>query len=311
MQKNKKYVAGDGLEYFMCPFTDFYLTCGPNESKYHMGIMAVDVRGKEAGVRYAYYAPATSKCIRTYPESGQVMWQTVNNVRCSNGYVGKVTYMTVHDDSMDAYAGLVVPQGNQLGNMGTKGNATGVHCHIEHSQSADTTWFKNSYGNWSFNREVDPEDVWYMDDTNIIHGYGNWKYIGTPIAPTPTTESDQILYPGSKVKFDGVFKVDILRSPLSTNEFGCTELTGISFNRYYNHKCNEYHWIPLNDWTEVNANGSTEGQDNIVGGGISFVKNNNIYTVEEIDVPTNSARIKMNGKDVWVFSTHLYEVSNN
>ena len=36
-----------------------------------------------------------------------------------------------------------------------------------------------------------------------------------------------------------------------------------------------------------------------------------IRLIEEIDVPTNSARIKMNGKDVWVFSTHLYEVSNN
>ena len=121
MYKGQKSIRG-GIEDFLCPFTDFYLTCGPNESKYHMGIMAIDVRGAESGIRYAYYAPATSKCIRTYPVSGQVMWQTVNPVRCSNGYVGIVTYMTVHDDTMDAYPGLVVPQGNQLGNMGTKGN---------------------------------------------------------------------------------------------------------------------------------------------------------------------------------------------
>lgn len=176
MKKGQKSVRG-GIEDFLCPFENFYLTCGPNESKQHMGIMAIDVRGSASGVREAYYAPATSKCLRTYPESGQVMWQTINKVRCSNKYVGIVTYMTVHDDTMNAYPGLVVPQGNQLGNMGTKGNATGVHCHIECSQSNDTTWFKNSYGNWSFNKEVDPENVFFMDNTKILNGVGKWKYL--------------------------------------------------------------------------------------------------------------------------------------
>ena len=169
-----------------------------------MGIMAIDVRGAESGVRYPYYAPATVKCIKTYPVSGQVMWQTVNNVRCSNGYVGKVTFMTVHDDSMDAYPGLIVPQGNQLGNMGTKGNATGVHCHIECSQSGDTSWFKNKYGNYMFNYEHDPEDVFFMDNTKILNGIGNWKYL----KDVPVGEAvDQILHKGSKVQIPGTFEV--------------------------------------------------------------------------------------------------------
>ena len=202
MYKGQKSVRNN-IEDFLCPFTDFYLTCGPNESKYHMGTMAIDVRGLEPGVRYAYYAPATSKCIRTYPESGQVMWQTTNPVRCSNGYVGIVTYMTVHDDTMDAYPGLVVPQGNQLGNMGTKGNTTGVHCHIEISQSDDTSWFKNSYGNYMFNYEYDPEDCFFMDDTNIINGIGNWKYL----KDVPVEAVDQILHKGSKVQIPGTFDV--------------------------------------------------------------------------------------------------------
>lgn len=176
MYKGQKSVRG-GIEDFLCPFTDMYLTCGPNESQTHMGIMAYDVRGVEKGVRYPYYAPVTSKCIKTYPQSGQVMWQSVYDVRCSNGYIGKVTYMTVHDDSMNAYHGLVVPQGNQLGNMGNMGNSSGVHCHIECSQSGDTSWFKNRYGNYMFNNEVDPENVWFMDNTNILNGIGAWKYL--------------------------------------------------------------------------------------------------------------------------------------
>lgn len=176
MLKGQKSVRG-GIEDFLCPFENFYLTCGPNESKYHMGIQAIDVRGSEVGLKEAYYAPCTVKCIKTYPESGQVMWQSVDEVRCSNGYVGYVTFMTVHDETMNACPGLIVPQGNQLGNMGAKGNATGVHCHIECSQSNDISWFENSYGNYTFNNEVDPEDVFFMDNTNILNGRGNWKYL--------------------------------------------------------------------------------------------------------------------------------------
>ena len=176
MLKSQKSVRG-GIEDFLCCFTDLFITQGPNESYSHKGIMAWDVRGAKAGIKYPYYAGATSKCLKTYPESGQVMWQTVDKVRCANGYIGKVTYMTVHDDTMDAHPGLVVPQGNQLGNMGKKGNATGVHCHIEFTQSDDTTWKKNSYGNYMFNNEVDPEDIFFMDNTNILNGIGNWKYL--------------------------------------------------------------------------------------------------------------------------------------
>ena len=151
MKKGEKSKI-DGIENFLCPFTDMYITQGANEGT-HKGTMGVDVRGKVSGTRYAYYSPCTLKCIKTYPESGQVMWQSTKAVRCPNGYIGIVTLMTAHDDSMNAYPGLVVPQGNKLGNMGTKGNATGVHCHIECSQGNDTSWYKNKYGIYMFNNE--------------------------------------------------------------------------------------------------------------------------------------------------------------
>lgn len=203
MYKGMKSKRG-GIEDFLCPFTDMYITCAANESKYHMGTMAVDVRGIEPGIKYPYYAPATVKCIKTYPESGQVMWQTVDKVRCSNGYIGYVTFMTCHDDTMDAYPGLIVPQGNQLGNMGTKGNATGVHCHIECSESSDTSWYMNNYGNYCFSSEVDIEDVFFMDEVNILNGYGNWKYL----KDVPVGEIvDQILHPGSVVRLTGEYIV--------------------------------------------------------------------------------------------------------
>jgi len=175
MFKGQKSVS-DGIENFLCPFTDMYITQGSNNNFSHKGIIANDVRGKEVGIRYPYYAPCTCKCIKTYPNSGQVMWQSINKVRFANGRVEYATFMTVHDDSMDAKVGQVVAQGEQLGNMGTKGNATGVHCHIEISQSADTTWAKNQYGNYHFNNEYDLDECYFVDNTNILNGMGgSWK----------------------------------------------------------------------------------------------------------------------------------------
>lgn len=175
MLKGQKSVR-NGIEDFLCPFTDMYITQGSNNSFSHKGIMANDVCGVQAGIRYPYYAPCTCKCIRTYPSSGQVMWQSVNKVRFANGRVDYATFMTVHDNSMDAKVGQVVNQGEQLGNMGTKGNATGVHCHIEVSQSKDTSWNKNQYGIYHFNNEYDLDDCYFVDNTNILNGKGgNWK----------------------------------------------------------------------------------------------------------------------------------------
>lgn len=197
MQKGKKYVASDGYEYFMCPFTEFKVTQGENVGT-HLGTRAVDFASGTAGYRAPYYAPATVVCVMTVPSSGQAMWRTVNKVHCPNGYFGIVTFVTVHDDSFDAYVGLQVPQGNQLGNMGTRGNATGVHCHLELIQASmsSANWYQNGYGVWTFNgTESYVDDTFYVDDTNIIYGgYGNWRKTGS--SSSGYKESDLIAETG-------------------------------------------------------------------------------------------------------------------
>lgn len=308
MQKGQTSRRG-GIQDFLCPFTDMYITQGSNGAYSHRGIMANDVRGANAGVRYPYYAPCDVKCVRTYPESGQAMWQSLERVRFANGRIDYATFMTVHDNSFDAKVGQVVRQGQQLGNMGNKGNATGIHCHIQVSQSNDTSWFKNNYGIYKFNHEYDLDDCYFVDNTNIIYGMGgNWRTTGQVPVSEPSGKEivDQILHKGSRVKFDGVFKVDILKC--GTNLFGNTKLTGVSFNDYYNERAKDYHWIPLNDFTEVDQYGSSAGQDQVVTGGASYVLNKNVYEVKDIDVKTNSALLELNGHKVWIFSTFLYEV---
>ena len=181
--------------------------------------------------------------------------------------------------------------------------------HIQISQSNDTSWKKNAYGIYHFNNEYDLDDCYFVDYTNILYGRGgNWKTTGeVPIIEISGIEAiDQIIHPGSKVMFDGIFSVDIIKK--GTNYFGNTKLTGVSFNTYYNLKAKSYHWIPLDDFTEVDKYGSLINQDDVVFGGESYVINNNIYTVKEIDVKTNAAKLVLNNHEIWVFSAFLKEV---
>ena len=227
MIKGQKSVRG-GIEDFLCPFTDMYITQGSNGSYSHKGTMANDVRGKKAGYKYPYYAPCTVKCIKTYPSSGQVMWQSTNKVRFANGRIDYATFMTCHDDTMDAVAGkTVVPQGNQLGNMGTKGNATGVHCHIEISQSNDTTWKKNSYGIYCFNNEYDTDACYFMDGTNILNGMGgSWKYLKDVPVDEPKKEEPKPVVDEDKVKIAELEKqVTELEEQIKTLENRIVEVT--------------------------------------------------------------------------------------
>ena len=233
MYKGQKSVR-DGIQDFLCPFTDMYITQGSNSAFSHKGIMANDVRGAEAGVRYPYYAPCDVKCMAIYPESGQSMWQSLNKVRCATGNITYVTFMIAHDDSQDCYVGQVVPQGNQLGNMGTKGNATGVHCHIQTEQGNDIAWYKNNYGIYQFNNEVDLDDMYFVDNTNIINGSGgNWKIT----SDVPVGEAvDQILHIGSHVEIPGRFEV------IDVNTKDDTALVRIDGKDY---------WIQCNPLLEV------------------------------------------------------------
>ena len=177
MQKGQKSVRG-GIQDFLCPFTDMYITQGSGGSYSHAGTMANDVRGLEPGVRYPYYAPCDCKLIWRDLSTGEGMWQSIDKVRFANGNIDYATFITVHDNTFDAVVGQIVAQGEQLGNMGDKGNATGVHCHIEIAQHnySIANWHQNQYGIWTFPNETDTDDCYFVDNTNIIYGMGgSWK----------------------------------------------------------------------------------------------------------------------------------------
>ena len=195
----------NGVQDFLCPFNDMFITQGSNSAYSHKGIMANDVRGLEGGVRYLIYAPCDMKCIRLYPETGQAMFQSLNKVRFKNGRIDFATLMVAHDNTMDCYVGQIFEQGQSFFQMGDKGFATGIHTHIQISQSADTSWYKNQYGVYQFNNEYDLDDCYFTDNTNIIEGMGgNWK---TTTDLPVKEEVDQILHKGSHVILTGIYEV--------------------------------------------------------------------------------------------------------
>ena len=216
MKKGQTSVRG-GIQDFLCPFQNLKITQGAGDRPIHMGTKAVDVRGASAGLKEAYYAPCDVKCVWVYPSNGQAMWQSINKVRCANGYVGIVTFMTAHDNSFNAKVGQIVKQGTQLGNMGNKGNASGVHCHIECTQSNNTTWAKNGYGIYNFPTETDLDDMCFMDGTNIIDGRNaNWRYL-KDVPVNEGTTGKKLILPASADTWR-VYPLD--KAPKVGNEVG-------------------------------------------------------------------------------------------
>ena len=215
MKPNTRYVDANGYEYFMCPFTKMYISQGSNTWS-HSGVMANDVTNGD-GSKAPYYAPCSCRCEAVYPKSGQSQWVSLNPVHLANGKISIVHFTIAHDDSFNAYVGMKLSQGNQIGNMGVKGIGTGVHAHIQVGVGQSNVWgivkgyfVLNGvrYPVYGFQYEpYDLDDCYFVNDTVILNGAGgNWKTCtpATNATPKPSTPSqgekiDQILHVGSYV----------------------------------------------------------------------------------------------------------------
>lgn len=182
MRKNDTSVI-NGIQNFLCPFEDMYITQGADGELSHKGTKANDVRGKEVGKRYYIYAPCDIVCLHLYPSTGQSMWQSIEKVRFAkdNGNViDYATFMVCHDNTMDCVVGMKRKQGEIFYQMGDKGFATGVHTHFEVSYGKSERWYKNKYGVWNFDNELDINECCFIDNTNVLNGNG-LKFVDTSV----------------------------------------------------------------------------------------------------------------------------------
>lgn len=300
MKAGQKSVT-NGIENYLCPFTKMYISQGAGGSYSHAGTMANDVTNGD-GAKAPYYAGCTLKLVWRDVSNGQGWWKNTKTVRLADGTICKpneLNIMTAHDETFDATIGLVVPQGNQLGNMGRKSSAaiqiTGVHCHIEHGIGANAKWIKNKYGIYCFDNEKDTDSCYFCDNTQILNMHtANWKYLkDAPSQSTPEQSNqkkpDQILTVGSVVT----------SVAMKIGNQGLKTINGYTY-------C---YLEPLGDWFPIKFVSEYDASD---GKKDNYLANTNakVYvdqcTVEDVDVKNNLAKIH----GIWVKPAPLTEIKD-
>lgn len=191
MKANTKYIASDGVQYAMYPNPVMNITQSINGSYSHRGTNAIDDAQANTGISNGY-APCDMVCVATdYVNGNAMFWQSVNPVRTRNYGVTHIYMMVIHDNTANAYKGMTIAQGQQLFSEGTAGYATGNHNHIEVGIGQfKGMYVLNAYGVYMMPGNVNPADVFFVDDTRIINGGGlNWAKIPTSSTSNNTNSS--------------------------------------------------------------------------------------------------------------------------
>lgn len=211
MQPNKKYVRSDGVQYAMYPNPIMNITQSINGGYSHRGTNAIDDAQQNSGISNGY-APCDMVCVATdYVNGNAMFWQSQRPVVTRKYGVCTICIMVIHDNSANAYVGMKIPQGTQLFSEGTAGHATGNHNHIEVKVSPFTQMYVlNGYGVYMMPGNVNPADVFFVDDTQIINGGGlDWAKI-----PSESIQPSE----GDLVQEDGIatLTVDSVQARLNS-----------------------------------------------------------------------------------------------
>ena len=176
------------MEKPLYPSKNMRITQGYNTGS-HIDSYAIDDAGQDQGIS-TLAAPFTGTIKKIYTADANEVWlESIEPVEYPDGTIDYMTILFAHsNDVSNLFVGKRITQGEYFYSEGTKGQATGNHCHIECGKGkfTGTGWYKNSNGNYSINNGKRPEDCLWIDNTiNIINNNGyNFKMIET-IQPEP------------------------------------------------------------------------------------------------------------------------------
>lgn len=163
------------------PMRNMRITQGYNEGT-HKNSFAIDDAGKDTNIE-TLIAPFTGYIKKIYVNDANEVWlESENEVEYPDGTIDYMTIMFAHsNDVKNLYIGKRINQKEEFYKEGTKGNATGNHCHIECGKGRFTGsgWYKNESGYYSINNGKKPEEcLWVDDGINIINNNNyNFKRI--------------------------------------------------------------------------------------------------------------------------------------
>lgn len=142
----------------------------------HIDTYAIDEAGQNSEISIMC-APYTGIIKKIYPQDANEVWlESIEPVEYPDGTIDYMTVMFAHsNDISNLYVGKKINREEPFYYEGTKGNATGNHCHIECGKGkfTGTGWYKNNGGTYSINNKKKPEECLWVDDTiKIIENSG-------------------------------------------------------------------------------------------------------------------------------------------
>lgn len=142
----------------------------------HKDSYAIDEGGMDTGIDHIK-APFTGVIKKIYTADANEVWlESSDKVEYPDGTIDYMTVLFVHDnDVSNLFIGKTINRGEIFYQEGTKGTATGNHCHIEcgRGKFTGTGWHKNSSGAWSINNGKKPEECFWIDDSiRILNNNG-------------------------------------------------------------------------------------------------------------------------------------------
>lgn len=179
----------DGHEVCLFPMETMNITQWSSPSEYSHCCGHPFDNAISGQVRVPVYAPFSCHLIHTYPSGNTRVYQSDSEVWTPSG-LKNVTVSFTHDPNPPTETQY--KQGDLIYHTGTAGMATGDHCHIDQSFTLNAGLISYgivcSYGNecYALSGSELPNDVFYVNDTNIVSGYGQeWKTFDGGDVPTP------------------------------------------------------------------------------------------------------------------------------
>ena len=151
---------------------------GADGSFSHKGDKAIDIVDVKN-----FKAPFTGTIKRILSTDNEVWLESNEKVLYADGTIDYMTVLTMHDnDISNLYVGKVIGQGEVYYNEGNKGNATGNHIHLAVGKGKFTGngWYKNSYGYWCINNQIDVyKGLFLYDKVKVVNGLYSWVKTST------------------------------------------------------------------------------------------------------------------------------------
>lgn len=158
----------------------------------HARNFAVDEAGLDGGIGNII-APFTGIIKKIYTADANEVWlESVDKVEYPDGTIDYMTILFAHDnDVSNLKVGQIIKQGQVFYQEGTKGQATGNHCHFEcgRGKFTGTGWHQDGNA-WDINNGKLVTDCLWIDDSYTIKNSAGYnfkniveaKYFGSPVS---------------------------------------------------------------------------------------------------------------------------------